>query len=453
MAHYLNGQKTKEPELLHPGPAAVKNTQLGVIDENSFTVPNVATAEVYVHAKELPTKDSFCNVAQKIAKPEFSDSGYEKNVKNPASEADKIELSTPILSETLDSYNGKYLPMKENPSFLKIYRAHVESYLFQSSRLKYKHVLQTIWYNIRYKEGTYYSNGKIIQVMPGQLCISLRDLVDLCNKNVKFKDDMVDKNTVERALSHFFLTCQFVRHEVRHGVSIITVIEPSTCDKNNCLSETTGEPSSETAERQPIYIRKKDEKEIKDVNVSSNFSSESRQFLEKIPNSKLSPKEKDQLARFPVEVLQRADKEMGWGSKTTKSFVAVMDDMCQRIQKEKYNSPQSSASPPSKQKTQNNKQVEINCDIELQNENKKHAEIKKIELESIGLFKLIEICRESVCLRLPGLEKNRIYYSNPRFKEIINALLGENYEKCKSNAVQSGSGNDCYRDDAKFGSV
>lgn len=550
MAHYLNGQKTKEPELLHPGPAAVKNTQLGVIDENSFTVPNVATAEVYVHAKELPTKDSFCNVAQKIAKPEFSDSGYEKNIKNPASEADKIEVSTPILSETLDSYNGKYTPMEEcrlnhfsdnstheidNANELKrndgfctvsgeiekpeledsgytknlnfgvsdkhklrdvcslperpnLYKQNgasvnhdhedfdigpftghftlprhvMESSFVEGLSLKEFKILVIIYQKLLYKPRSHNVNGEEIMIHKGEFCFSERQLLEICNKGVTVKSEKISKTTLHRALQKFFqkkilkkapILDQVSDHKVSIRKTVVRSTYPMHCETlEKKEKQDTGPhfgPKVGPNLDQDWTIKEycEDSKEHKETVTVDGFSTST--VLR--PDIAALPKEwenRGSLQKYSEPVIKEAWRQLLLQPKDQHK-VNYFTGICKRL----AGSPQSSAPPPSKQKTQNNKQVEINCDIELQNENKKHAEIKKTELESINLFKLIEICRQSVCLRLPGLEKKRIYYADPRFKEIINELLGDNYEKCKSNAVQSGSGNDCYRDDAKFGSV
>ena len=46
--------------------------------------------------------------------------------------------------------------------------------------------------------------------------------MDLCNQGVKHQEDLVDKNIIERSIA-FWVKCGFVRQEVRHGKTIITI--------------------------------------------------------------------------------------------------------------------------------------------------------------------------------------------------------------------------------------
>ena len=74
-------------------------------------------------------------------------------------------------------------------------------------------------------------HGKLIQVLPGQFCTTLRDLAKLAN---------IEKNDVERGLKRFFQV-EILRHEVRHTKTIITITHKDTYDLIKSYSETRSE--------------------------------------------------------------------------------------------------------------------------------------------------------------------------------------------------------------------
>lgn len=57
--------------------------------------------------------------------------------------------------------------------------------------------------------------GNIINLEPGQLCYTLRNIANICGKHFS-------KNHVERAIS-YFEKVQFLKQEVRHGKTVITI--------------------------------------------------------------------------------------------------------------------------------------------------------------------------------------------------------------------------------------
>ena len=137
---------------------------------------------------------------------------------------------------------------------------------YKSARLKYQKVLLTILENAAFSKTKYAIGTHLIEIEIGQLCISIRGLVDLCNQDVKFKEDLVDKNVVERA-SHFFRECGFVRQEVRHGKILLTVTIPEFYERKKKESETP----SETLVRlnRDTKEERKERKEIKETYVVS----------------------------------------------------------------------------------------------------------------------------------------------------------------------------------------
>src|SRR5690242_6657002 len=79
-------------------------------------------------------------------------------------------------------------------------------------------------------------HGFSIELQPGQLCASMRQLAEWAN---------VDKNDVERGLARFS-KAEILRHEVRHRKCVITITHRDTYD----LILNQDETESETKVRQ-----------------------------------------------------------------------------------------------------------------------------------------------------------------------------------------------------------
>ena len=171
-------------------------------------------------------------------RPEFVDSGTLNN--RDSDESAKLALDNPSLAESPNFYkhNGYVV---ENSGYFSFPRSISEDPRYKGARLKYKHVLHIILENAAFGKTTHSIGLEIINIEIGQLCISERWLVELCNQGVKFKDDMVDKNTVRRAV-HFFSRCGFVNHKVIHDKTLITVTVPEFYMKIKKESEPASEP-------------------------------------------------------------------------------------------------------------------------------------------------------------------------------------------------------------------
>ncbi len=138
----------------------------------------------------------------------------------------------------------KILPFNNTKYFyeghVKLYRALLKDPRWKEARLRYKHVFLTILENAVYTPWTFSFNGHLIFLEPGDFCKSLRELKDLCNQGVRWKEDKVDKNIVERAVN-YFIEMKILRQEVRHGITVFSVLLSDVYESKTNTSETQSE--------------------------------------------------------------------------------------------------------------------------------------------------------------------------------------------------------------------
>lgn len=225
----------------------------------------------------LPTSNVFGKVRNLEKRmPETVISGTE-NSKN----LHTVHLATRITDKSSVTeapyFNKEKGVSMSDEGFVKLPRSLINDSKWKGLREKYKKVFLTILCHCSYQQRKFSILHNLVTIYPGQLCISIRGLVDLCNDGIRFKEDLVDKNIVERAVS-LFTTLDFVRQEVRHGKTIITITFPEIYEHFQNISET----ASETKVRQN-----------RDTNEERKESKEIRETIDraKAPVSSLSKKE------------------------------------------------------------------------------------------------------------------------------------------------------------------
>ena len=134
---------------------------------------------------------------------------------------------------------------KKSESFVKLPRELLENPLWMDLRMTYQKVFLTILQHCCYQDRDFSINHNLVRIKKGQLCASIRGIVDLCNKGVRFKEDLIDKNIVERSVS-LFIQLQLVRQEVRHGKTVLSILLPGYYEQEENETET----GSETKVRQ-----------------------------------------------------------------------------------------------------------------------------------------------------------------------------------------------------------
>lgn len=139
-----------------------------------------------------------------------------------------------------------------NEGFIKLPRSLLKDPLWKDLPLSYQHVFLVILEHVCYRPQKFDDHGHIIELQIGQMCASLREIRKLCGKYIKLWD-------VERGIDKLIL-CQFVRQEVRHRKSIITITHLDTYNiiLNECAT------TSGTNLRQTCDINKEVKKEKKE---------------------------------------------------------------------------------------------------------------------------------------------------------------------------------------------
>jgi hypothetical protein len=223
----------------------------------------------------------FDRVQPEIRKPELDDSGLIEKTGDLDSKSQSWSVYVNSnISESPNFHNRKGDSMSYS-GYIQIPRSLFNDPHWKSMRTKYQKVFMTILLHAAWSKKKYSINGNLIEIQPGQFCTSIRNLVDLCNDGVKFKEDQVDKSLVERAVS-VFTKVQFVRHELRHKKSIFTITFPGIYDNLKNITETPIETTSR--HHRDINEERKEREYIKETNeiyppvsLLSNFEKEEKQ--------------------------------------------------------------------------------------------------------------------------------------------------------------------------------
>lgn len=209
----------------------------------------------------LPSNTKFDRLNGKEKKmPELRNSGiFNKSLDSTHESVKNGNLYAPILTDVPNLYkhNGTSV---ENLGYFSFPRSISEDPRYQGARIKYQKVLHKILEHAAFGKTTHSVGLEIINIEVGQLCVSERYLVNLCNEGVKFKDDLVDKNTVRRAV-HFFCRCGFVDHKVIHDKTLLTVTVPEFYIK----IKKEREPPSEPEVNQKRTTKETDKTNTKDI--------------------------------------------------------------------------------------------------------------------------------------------------------------------------------------------
>lgn len=224
--------------------------------------------------KNLTASQFFINFQQKVnmnaleddkmKKPEVVASG--KCIDNsPIKTVINKNNTPPILPNEEVKHNENHVFIPEDSTikgFVKLPRSLLLDARWQSMRMKYQKVFLTILQHASYSQKTYDIRTNLVTIGPGQLCVSIRQLVELCNEGVKYNDDKVDKNIIERSVS-LFTKFGLVRQEVRHGKCVLTITYPEIYEQFKNVSE----KACETRPRldRDINEEREESKEVKET--------------------------------------------------------------------------------------------------------------------------------------------------------------------------------------------
>lgn len=250
-------------------------------------------------SRELQTNINFDTVIE-TRKPESVNSGFRiTNSLDSLHESGKNgTINTSILSDMPNLYknNGVFM---SNSGYFIIPRSLANDSRFLCARLKYQKVFFTILKHAAYYSTTYAIGVDIIPIQIGQLCVSERYLVNLCNQNVKFEEDLVDKNIVRRAI-HYFIKCHFVNQQVIHGKTLLTITIPEFyINKKN-----DSEPTSESKVNQNRTTNK-EYKELKEDNIIFNADDTSDSAIASSEKKKISSYSRKRKKVEPALLIER----------------------------------------------------------------------------------------------------------------------------------------------------
>lgn len=286
----------------------------------------------------LPETSSGDNLltSEEKEKPESVNSGFNGS-SGTVQEPDRTEKTAlPILSDVPNLYNSNGTSM-ENLGYFIFPRSVANDPRYQSARLKYRHVLFIILKNAAFSPTTHAICTEIIPIQIGQLCVSERRLVDLCNEGAKFKEDFVDKNIVRRAV-HFWATCQYLNHEVIHDKTLLTITLPEFYERNKNVSEPASEPK--VNQNRTTKEEHKEHKELKKntklarttssphLNSDIFFCFDSRIFQNITDQDLTSWKELYPAVNVPLEIKRMeewclSNKQKSQSKKRWRSFITI----------------------------------------------------------------------------------------------------------------------------------
>lgn len=156
-------------------------------------------------------------------------------------------------------------------------------------------------------------HGVMIEILPGQVCTTIREILNWCGKHFT-------KNDIERSVKKLIL-CGFLRQEVRHVKSIITVCHKDTYELIKSNNE-TGFETNLRQDRDKIETQKKKAKKEKHVNKEAIANGVAASFYESLFSLPCSFDEKIELTKnFPQDLIDRAVWFAKKRNSLTKKFV------------------------------------------------------------------------------------------------------------------------------------
>ncbi len=165
---------------------------------------------------------------------------------------------------------------------IRIPRSLLRNPLWISLKPSHKEIFLVVLDHAVYYETPFDDFGQILILQPGEFCIPLRKLLDLCSPDFS-------KNEIERGIKKLIL-CQFLRQEVRHRKSILIISHLDTYNliikKDETDIETNLRQTRDKLETQSNKQRKqecfKEQQQAIDVPVVVVFSDEKEEFIKSI---------------------------------------------------------------------------------------------------------------------------------------------------------------------------
>jgi hypothetical protein len=157
-------------------------------------------------------------------------------------------LSYPVFTDNANNLLAAELGMGYHTNgFIKVPRSLLADPRFYGAHALYRIVFLKILELVCWAPTEFNDNRVMINLEPGQVCMSIRELTKQCGKGVS-------KNWVTGAIK-YFCSCSKLRQEVRHTKTILTVINIDTYD----LKKSIGQTASQTKVRQNSDTKEEDQ--------------------------------------------------------------------------------------------------------------------------------------------------------------------------------------------------
>ncbi len=151
--------------------------------------------------------------------------------------------------------------MSNNVGYFKFPRELLLCPNWKSFSLEYRHIFITLMANVAYFPTNQNDHGKMIEVKPGQILITYRELVRLCD------EENIDLAKIQRALKRF-KDVGFSIQETIHVKTLITVTESNFCKYLKDTNDTRNDTQNDTRTIQERYTKQEVKKQRnKEVDV------------------------------------------------------------------------------------------------------------------------------------------------------------------------------------------
>lgn len=117
--------------------------------------------------------------------------------------------------------------------FIKLPRSLEKNLYWVDARPTHIRIFLAILSHSTFEKKEYNIQGNIITLEPLQLCATIRQILDWSGK-------WVSKNDVEGAIK-YFKKVKFLRQEIRHGKTILTICNKEICEEFEKTSQTTSQ--------------------------------------------------------------------------------------------------------------------------------------------------------------------------------------------------------------------
>lgn len=179
--------------------------------------------------------------------------------------------------------------------FIKLPRSLDENPHWVDARPNHIRIFMTIVFRAAFKKMTHNIQGVLIEIQPLQLCATIRQILDWSGK-------WVSKNDVEGAI-RYFTKVNFLRQEVRHGKTIITICNKEICEEFSKASQTTTQT---------------------EVRQKSDIKEESKESKEEVVVGKVAPISDSELR--PTTILKSFEESVFF-DRVSGKFVGVTDEV------------------------------------------------------------------------------------------------------------------------------